>query len=682
MSYAAVSVLGIEAREGNMAVVSNPTADMPFSKRARSKKESLDQRAESTAALSESQPSSQAPRVSAVGKSDKPAKQDSLDRAIYVNAIAALIRNENTQAPLTIGIYGPWGSGKSSFLSQLADLLRKRHYVISFNPWRLSSGGEVWAGLIKEIAPIVDRHLGPWQRLRFLWSSDSTRDISKLHTRVAAAGKKVGNWLTLATASGGFLAATHLQDVRLPDFMTKIIASLGLRQVVDNVLAALGAADLQNVKWGTVIGLITALIVGVVVLFKIVRTLLRPFSTQFEANQSHFKKDSQAMKNATFKDFEALRKVIGDFAENRAKSRKPHLVLLIDDLDRCPPDRVVDVLEAVNLFVAELPIITVFAIDTKFVCSAVAARHCFLFGPQDGLIEKEGYGRLFLEKIIHIPFQLPAVQSYKRYVSELVTVAGAPASITGAEDEVARRASLPSVRELTQGRISLSPLALYMKFMTWLQMRKADPNQRLALIIGLRLMFGIELTDEQDQWISTQDFTQQITCRHLKTSLGGKFDWSTLWLFRTIFERAREEVLSAAIQIEDSDKAILLRHIANVRGNPRSIKRFVNTYLLAKGIKDQSEFSDSETIRLEDLAAWLVLLQNWPREGSILCMQARSETQTPGRFFTDDWIERLFKKTPPNDLVAFVQSNNPMLEALASSRRGLDIARCFSFFTP
>jgi hypothetical protein len=145
-----------------------------------------------TASASASAPSTASPRVSALGKSDAPAKRDLLDREFYVMALAALILNPKTQAPLTIGIYGPWGSGKSSFLAQLAERLPKRHLVANFNPWRLSGGGEVWAGLVNEIAPIIDRHLGLFQRIRFLWSEDSTRSVSKLHTRIAAASKKVG----------------------------------------------------------------------------------------------------------------------------------------------------------------------------------------------------------------------------------------------------------------------------------------------------------------------------------------------------------------------------------------------------------------------------------------------------------------------------------------------------------
>ncbi len=47
------------------------------------------------------------------------------------------------------------------------------------------------------------------------------------------------------------------------------------------------------------------------------------------------------------------------------------IVLFIDDLDRCPPDRVVEVLEAVQLLVKTPLFIAVVAIDERYVTRAL-----------------------------------------------------------------------------------------------------------------------------------------------------------------------------------------------------------------------------------------------------------------------------------------------------------------------
>jgi hypothetical protein len=148
------------------------------------------------------------------------------------------------------------------------------------------------------------------------------------------------------------------------------------------------------------------------------------------------------------------------------------------------------------------------------------------------------------------------------------------------------------------------------------------------------------------------------------------------------WERIRQEELSTTIKIQESDRAILRSHMANLHGNPRSIKRFVNTYLLAKGINTLTSLNLPEELKLEDLAAWLVLLQSWPHYGSLLTGHAaRVKAQKYEPLFPEGWAKSIVTEEPPPELIAFVQSNREKLERLASSSRGLDIARCFSFFT-
>ena len=54
---------------------------------------------------------------------DQVAKIDALGFEPYVNAIADFLTDTDTKPPLTLSIEGEWGSGKSSFMAQLEDLL-------------------------------------------------------------------------------------------------------------------------------------------------------------------------------------------------------------------------------------------------------------------------------------------------------------------------------------------------------------------------------------------------------------------------------------------------------------------------------------------------------------------------------------------------------------------------------
>ena len=56
----------------------------------------------------------------------------------------------------------------------------------------------------------------------------------------------------------------------------------------------------------------------------------------------------------------------GERSENRALSPIERIILYIDDLDRCPPKRVVEVLEAVHLLLAFDLFVVVVAVDARW----------------------------------------------------------------------------------------------------------------------------------------------------------------------------------------------------------------------------------------------------------------------------------------------------------------------------
>jgi hypothetical protein len=79
-----------------------------------------------------------------------------------------------------------------------------------------------------------------------------------------------------------------------------------------------------------------------------------------------------------------------------AVGERGRIVIFIDDLDRCTPDKVPDVLEAIKLFAATERCIYVLAFDQKVVGGRIAKKYAF----------EEEEGTNYLEKIVQIPFQL------------------------------------------------------------------------------------------------------------------------------------------------------------------------------------------------------------------------------------------------------------------------------------
>ncbi|MFC0780869.1 P-loop NTPase fold protein [Flavobacterium sp. HJSW_4] len=117
------------------------------------------------------------------------------------------------------------------------------------------------------------------------------------------------------------------------------------------------------------------------------------------------------------KDFEILSDLLTDHRKETEKNRESEefkkmferplerIILYIDDLDRCPEDRVVEVLEAVNLLMAFPLFIVIVGVDPRWVKTALNKKYEIQFqenDPNGDRISPSNY----LEKIFQVPFHL------------------------------------------------------------------------------------------------------------------------------------------------------------------------------------------------------------------------------------------------------------------------------------
>jgi len=71
------------------------------------------------------------PTQSASLMNDRPADRDLLDFAPYTNTLLDIIRDPHTEGPLVIGLFGTWGSGKTSLMKFVQDDLARDAQVPS-----------------------------------------------------------------------------------------------------------------------------------------------------------------------------------------------------------------------------------------------------------------------------------------------------------------------------------------------------------------------------------------------------------------------------------------------------------------------------------------------------------------------------------------------------------------------
>ena len=77
--------------------------------------------------------------------------QDDLEFESLKKVLVKLINSRYTQTPITVGIHGAWGTGKTTLMRMVHKEIKKDNKVIWFDAWKFREIDDVWKGLIIEV---------------------------------------------------------------------------------------------------------------------------------------------------------------------------------------------------------------------------------------------------------------------------------------------------------------------------------------------------------------------------------------------------------------------------------------------------------------------------------------------------------------------------------------------------
>lgn len=292
--------------------------------------------------------------------SDIETTEDLLGYTVHASLLKSVVTNDKN-LPITIGLYGDWGSGKSSILKILEEELKKDEdtVVVYFDGWSFESFDDAKMALIQGIVDALEKEEKFFEKVK-----DKKDDLVAAFKKL----RKSINWM------------------RVLKITAKTVVPIA-------TAASTGGASL------------------------IIPLLMDAFSSNKDnlADLLTGDKAEQFLKDAINaeddeKKYEAVREFRKDFENLIKKSNQGRIVVLIDDLDRCLPRHIIDNLEAIKLFLNVPQTAFVIAADSYIVSNAIKSEYKEIIAvASDDKESRTELGKSYMEKFIQLPYKIPAL---------------------------------------------------------------------------------------------------------------------------------------------------------------------------------------------------------------------------------------------------------------------------------
>ena len=292
--------------------------------------------------------------------SDIETDKDLLGFSVHANLIKDVVTNVKN-LPITIGLYGDWGSGKSSVLKILEKELEedKDSIVIYFDGWTFESFDDAKLALIQGIVDELEKSEKFKEKVK-----DKAEDIVNAFSKL----KRSINWMRILKVTAK--SAIPVLSASMTGGLSVIPMLISAFQEHKNDLADILTGDKAEDFLKDIIG-----------------------------------SDKEDKKYAAVREFR------NDFSDLIKKSKYEKVIILIDDLDRCLPRHIIENLEAIKLFLNVPGTAFVIAADEYIVSNAIKSEYQSLIKASEQDRGGHNIGEAYMEKFIQLPYRLPSLSN-------------------------------------------------------------------------------------------------------------------------------------------------------------------------------------------------------------------------------------------------------------------------------